>query len=80
MKSYPNGYRYRYTRDYDSKLNCPYDYAEEGLLKHMVSQRIVQTSNPITRFIYQVFEKQMVFVLKYADILANFKNPYFRNR
>lgn len=80
MKSYKNGYRYEYTEYYDKSLNQPYDYERNGLLKHMVSQRIVNTTNPITKFIYNVFEKELVFVLKYADILANFRNPFFRNR
>jgi hypothetical protein len=80
MKSYKNGHRYEYTEYYDKPLNQPYDYERNGLLKHMVSQRIVNTTNPITKFIYNVFEKELVFVLKYADILANFRNPFFRNR
>ncbi len=75
-----NGTRYDYTENYDKALNKPYDYERNGLLQHMVSQRIVNTTNPITRFIYNVFEKELVFLLKYTEILANFKNPYYRNR
>ena len=75
-----NGTRYEYTEYYDKALNLPYDYERRGLLQHMMSQRIVNTENPITRFIYNVFEKELVFLLKYTDILANFKNPYYRNR
>lgn len=80
MVTLPNGTRYNYTQYYDQVLNQPYNYAREGLLKHLVSKRLVTSENSITRFMYQVFEKQMVFVLKYADLLANFKNPFFRNR
>lgn len=80
METYPNGHRYEYTREYDKALNQPYDYERNGLLSRIASKRISETRNPVTRFICSVFEKQMVFLLKYADVLANFKNPYFRNR
>lgn len=80
MKTYKNGYRYGFTKYYDQVKNQPYDYEDEGILRHMMSQRIVNTSNPITKFMYNVFEKEIVFLLNYVDILANFKNPFFRNR
>lgn len=75
-----NGTRYDYTVNYDKTLNEPYDYERYGLLSNMVSKRLSSTSNPITKFVYDVFEKSVVFLLKYTDVLANFKNPYYRNR
>lgn len=80
MEILKNGHRYDYTENYDRTLNTPYDYERNGLLRHIVSQRIVKTENPITKFICNVFEKEMVFLLRYADTLANFRNPFFRNR
>jgi hypothetical protein len=80
MTVYPNGKRYQYTKLYDEELNSPYNYSDDGLLRHMMSPRIVDSNNPITRFIVCVFEKEIVMLLKLTDILANFKNPYFKNR
>lgn len=80
MKTYPNGTRYRYTNYYDETLNDPYNYADEGLFRHLMSARVTSSQNPITSFLVRVFEKEAVMLLKVTDILANFKNPYFRNR
>ena len=80
MKEYPNGKRYDYIRYQDELLNQPYDYYNNGLLQHLMSPRMVQTKNPITRFIISVFEKEIVTILKVVDVLANFKNPHFKNR
>ena len=80
MTTLPNGSRYNYTRDYDKALHQPYDYENEGLLKHMMSQRIVQSPNQITQFLLRVFEKEIVLCLKLTEMLQNFKNPFYRNR
>ena len=80
MQTYPNGTRYNYTRDYDETLHQPYDYQRNGLLQHTMSQRIVNTPNEITQFIYRVFEKSITLCLKLTEVLQNYKNPFFRNR
>ncbi len=80
MQVYPNGSRYSYTRLYDEELNKPYDYENEGLLRHLMSARITNSQNPITSFLVRVFEQEIVMLLKVTDVLANFKNPYFKNR
>lgn len=80
MKVYPNGTRYEYTALYDDVLNQPYDYSRNGLLKHLMSARITNTQNPVTRLIVDTFEKEITTLLKVVDVLANFKNPYFKNR
>lgn len=80
MIAYPNGTRYLYTDLYEDSLNKPYDYRRNGLLKHLMSSKIVETKNTITRYILSTFENSIVMVLKLTDVLANFKNPYFKNR
>jgi hypothetical protein len=80
MKTYPNGHRYKYTKLYDDALNQPYDYSDDGLLQHLMSARVTSTPNQITKFIVGVFEKSVCMLLRLTDVLANFKNPYFRNR
>ena len=80
MKVYPNGTRYEYTSLYDDVLNQPYDYEKNGLLKYLMSGRITNSPNPITSFLVRVFEKEIVMLLRVTDVLANFKNPYFKNR
>lgn len=80
MQAYSNGNRYRYTKLYDEELNTPYDYEGDGLLRHLMSARITNSPNPITKFLVNVFEQEIVMLLKLTDVLANFKNPYFKNR
>jgi hypothetical protein len=80
MKFYPNGTRYDYIGNYEERLNQPYDYEKNGLVQHIMSARIVNSKNPITAFLVRVFEKNIVMLLKMTDILANFKNPHFKNR
>ena len=80
MRSYPNGHRYEYTQVYEETLNQPYDYEKNGLLKYLMSGRITNSPNPITSFLVRVFEKEIVMLLRVTDVLANFKNPYFKNR
>lgn len=80
MKVFTNGNRYAYIEKYEEKLNQPYDYVNNGLLKHLMSQRVILTDNEITKFILRVFEKEITSLLKVVDYLANFKNPYFKNR
>lgn len=80
MIVYPNGKRYEYIRFHNELLNQPYDYYNNGLLRHLMSPRITSTNNPITKFIVGVFEKEIVTLLKLVDVLANFKNPHFKNR
>lgn len=80
MNTYPNGTRYSYTDLYDEALNQPYNYTKNGLMKHLMSGRVTNSPNEITRFIVNVFEKEITSLLKVIDVLANFKNPFFRNR
>lgn len=73
------------TRHYDINLwedrkYKPYDYAKNGLLQHLLSNKIVYSKNAVLKAVLQYYEKSIVFVLKYIDELKNFKNYHAKNR
>ena len=57
-----------------------YDYSKNGLLRHIMSPAIVNTDNAVLKIILQYIESSMIFVMKYTDMLKNFKNTHWRNR
>ena len=80
MEQYQNGERYEFYVPFEKKLNEPYDYARKGLLKRLMSSTISESKNPILRFMLDYEEKSLVFIMKYVDILKNFRNWYWKNR
>ena len=45
-----------------------------------MSPTIVNTTNPILKQLLNYVETSLIFVMKYIDILKNFKNPHWKNR
>lgn len=80
MKILQNGYRYREYYRWEKTKNNPYNYERNGLLNKLLSPSVYNTNNPITKFILNVYEKSVVFMMKYVDILKNFKNYNWKNR
>lgn len=80
MKTYKNGKRFEALKPYNMMKNNPYDYEYNGLIRHLISKVVYETRNPITKFMIDTFEKDMVFLLKYVDVLMNFTNIYVKNR
>lgn len=80
MEARSNGMRFIEYRKWEDTKNTPYDYAKDGLLKHIMSPSIVNTSNTILKHLLNYVESSLMFVMKYTDILKNFKNPHWRNR
>ncbi len=80
MKTYKNGKRFEALKPYNMMKNNPYDYERHGLIRHLISKIIYDTKNPVTKFMIDTFEKDMVFLLKYVDVLMNFTNIYIKNR
>lgn len=76
----PNGTRFNDYRLYETKLHTPYDYANDGLLKYLISPRIRDTKNSVLKFILEYIEKNLVFAMKTADILQNIHNYNWKNR
>lgn len=75
-----NGYRYTNYGLYESQLHRPYDYAREGLLKHIISRRIMSAKNPILKYMLQVMEQALIFMLKSTDMVQNVFNYNWKNR
>ena len=80
MKTYKNGKRFDTLKSYYMMKNNPYDYEHNGLIRHLISKVVYDTKNPITKFMIDTFEKDIVFLLKYVDVLMNFTNIYVKNR
>jgi hypothetical protein len=80
MEARSNGTRFSNYDSWEVAKHTPYNYAKNGLLKHIMSSVIVNTTNPILQIILQFVETSLIFVMKYVDILKNFKNIHYRNR
>lgn len=75
-----NGTRFIEYRQWENTKHQPYDYAKDGLLKYIMSPAIVNTTNPALKTLLQYVETSLMFVMKYTDILKNFKNTHWKNR
>ena len=80
MEIRPNGTRFERYRFWKKSKNDPYDYTHNGLLQHIMSSKIVNTTNPVLKYILKVFESSLIFLMKYTDDLKNFKNIRYKNR
>jgi hypothetical protein len=80
MEVRSNGYKYKDYSNWENTKYSPYDYAKNGLLKLIMSPTIVNTTNPILKQLLNYVENSLIFVMKYIDILKNFKNPHWKNR
>ena len=80
METHINGYRYYNKDNWEIKLHQPYDYVKKGLVNHLLSHTIIESKNPILRIILQYYEKTLIFLMKYVDVLKNFKNYNWQNR
>lgn len=75
-----NGTRFINYDKWEYIRHAPYNYRKEGLLIKIMSPSIVNTTNPMLKVIVQFVESSLVFLMKYVDILKNFKNIYWTNR
>ena len=80
MQYKENGTKYKNYCLWENRKYAPYDYERNGLLQHILSNKIVATENPILKFVLQYYEKSIFFMLKYVDKLKNFKNYHWKNR
>ena len=76
----PNGTIFDRYRFWKQAKYETYDYERNGLLKHIMSSKIVNTNNIILKYILDFFEGSMIFLMKYIDDLKNFKNIRYKNR
>lgn len=75
-----NGNRFVNYHKWEIVRHQPYDYTKHGLLKYIMSPVIVNTTNNVLKMILQYVESSLIFVMKYIDILKNFKNIHWNNR
>ena len=75
-----NGTRFYNYDKWEIKKHESYNYMKNGLLNHIMSNQIVNTNNTILKVILQFVESSLFFVMKYTDILKNFKNIHWKNR
>ena len=75
-----NGKRFINYSRWEYKLNSPYNYQRDGLMNKIMSPAIVNTTNPMLKVIIEFAESSLIYLMKYVDILKNFKNIYWTNR
>ena len=80
METRSNGSRFTDYYKWEQTHRSAYDYAKHGLLRHIMSKQIVDTNNNVLKFILNYIETSMIFVMKYTDVLKNFKNIHWKNR
>lgn len=80
MQYRENGTQHKEFLAWEDRKYKPYDYENNGLIKHLLSNQIVNSKNIILQYILQYYEKSIIFMLKYVDRLKNFKNYHAKNR
>lgn len=80
MELRPNGNRFKEYRKWERVRYAPYDYEKDGVLSRTISPVILNTTNPVLKTLLQYVETSLVFIMKYVDILKNFKNIHWKNR
>ena len=80
MEIRSNGTRFNNYDAWEVVKHMPYNYSKHGLLNHIMSSVIVNTTNPALKILLQYIEYSLIFAMKYVDILKNFKNIHWRNR
>jgi len=80
MEIRANGTRFIEYDRWENIKNQPYNYAKNGLLKYIMSSVIVNTTNPALKVLLNYIETSLSFIMKYTDILKNFKNIHWKNR
>ena len=75
-----NGTRFINYDSWEIVKHTPYNYTKHGLLGHIMSKQIINTNNPALKIVLQFVESSLFFVMKYTDILKNFKNIHWKNR
>lgn len=81
MEVYKNGHRYyNYNRWEQRGTIKPYDYERYGLLKHLLSHKIIESKNQTLQYFLQFLENTLVMLMKLVERLKNFKNYAYTNR
>lgn len=76
-----NENRHRFLNNYkwEELKTQPYDYVNNGLVRHLLSNKMINSKNPILKYILSVYEASIIYMLKTVDILKNFHNYNWKN-
>ena len=80
MKIRENGHRFSDNYKWEDLKNQPYNYAKDGLVRHLISHKITESDNTLLQYILHFYENSIIYSFKAADILKNFKNFNWKNR
>lgn len=80
MKVSENGRYYERYRFWEKKKNQPYDYKHEGLLKRIMSHKIIESENAPLQYMLQTLEQSLLYCMNYIDVLNNYFNYNWKNR
>lgn len=80
MEYKSNGTRFKNYYKWENTKNEGYNYERHGLLKHIMSSKITNTNNIVLKMILNYYESSLVFLMRYVDVLRNFKNVHWKNR
>jgi hypothetical protein len=79
MQIHENGNRFYNYYKWENKKHCPYDYAKQGLLKNLISSKIVESKNSFLQTILSFVERCLAYMLKSVDYVKNFHNYNWKN-
>jgi hypothetical protein len=79
MEIRENGHRFANNYKWEDLKHQPYEYAQKGLIKHLLSHKITETKNPVLRYVLDFYEYCIIYFFKSADYLKNFHNFNWKN-
>lgn len=74
-----NNARFANYYKWETRLHEPYNYLRNGLVKHLLSPRIVESKNSFLQSVLSIYETSIEYVLKSIDYVKNFKNYNWKN-
>jgi len=80
MEIRKNGTRFYDYIKWENKKHQPYDYERYGLLKHLMSHKIIESKNTTLQYLLSVIEESLIMVMRMVDRLKHFKDYAWTNR
>lgn len=80
MEIRENGVRYKKFKKWGVPPDTIYDYASEGVVPHLFSNKIVKNQNNVLQILLRFFDNSIIFLLQYVDELKYFKDFHSKNR
>lgn len=77
METHNNGHRYYNYCKWEDKKNQPYDYARNGLLKHLMSTTIIESKNSTLQYLLKYIENTFIIMMKNIERFKHFKDYAF---